>query len=237
MNYYYKDYEVDVHNIDYNGVCKASALMRYIQSTAQSQLTDKGLSYDQLKEKKKAFILSRIKLEFTEPVRAYDKLRGVTFACHSHGYSFLRCYQIMKDERVICRGASVWALVDTDTRSLVKVNDFDLGVETFDPLDYTLTRIVMPKELTEIGKYTVSYGMLDQNKHMNNTKYPDMYASFLPIDNMRISEITINYVNEAPAGETLTVYYAKGEDCHYFKTVRSDGKVNSEAEIRLAEIE
>jgi len=77
MNYYYKDYEVDVHNIDYNGVCKASALMRYIQSTAQSQLTDKGLSYDQLKEKKKAFILSRIKLEFTEPVRAYDKLRGV----------------------------------------------------------------------------------------------------------------------------------------------------------------
>jgi acyl-ACP thioesterase len=224
MEYYYKDYEVDVHNIDYNGVCKASALMRYIQSTAQSQLTDNGLSYDQLKEKNKAFILSRIKLEFTKPVRAYDKIKGITFPCPSRGYSFLRCYQIVKDDEVICRGASVWALVDTDTRSLVKVNDFDLGLRTFDPLDYPLTRIPMPKELTEVGKYRVSYGMLDQNKHMNNTKYPDMVCDFLPDPlGTRIVGLTLSYHHEAAYGDTLTVFRADaGNGTYYFRTHHGD---------------
>ena len=34
--------EVDVHDVDFNGVCRASSLMKYIQSTAQLQLTENG---------------------------------------------------------------------------------------------------------------------------------------------------------------------------------------------------
>lgn len=237
MEYYSKNVEVDVHEVDFNGVARTSALMRYIQTAAQHQLTDNGMSYDQLRAKKRGFILSRIKMEFTEAARAYEPLTAVTFPCESRGYSFLRCYKLLKDGRTIGRAVSIWAMIDTDTHALVKVNDFDLSLKTHEPLDMVLTRIAMPSEMREVGKYTVSYGMLDQNRHMNNTRYPDIYATFLPMDGKRISEITINYANEAPAGDTLTVYRGEANGYYYFRTVRSDGKTNSEAEIRLVEIE
>ena len=236
MQYYRKKIEVDVHDVDYNGVCRTSALMRYIQTAAQSQLTDNGMSYDQLKEMKRAFILSRIKMEFTATVRAYDQLTAISFPCDSRGYSFLRCYKLERGGETIGRAASIWALVDTDTRSLVKVNDFELGLETFSPLDLPLSRIIMPSEMTEVGKYAVTYGIIDQNRHMNNTTYPDMFSTFLPLENKRIAEITINYNNEAPAGELLTVFHGESNGYHYFKTVRADGKTNTEAEILLKDV-
>ena len=236
MDYYSKIIQVDGHDVDFNGVARTSALMRYIQTAAQDQLTDNGMSYDQLKERGRAFILSRIKMEICDTVREYEPLTALTFPCESRGYSFLRCYKLMRGAQTIGRAVSVWAMIDTDTRALVKVNDFDLKLRTFEPLDMALTRIAMPTEMREVGKYTVSYGMLDRNRHMNNTRYPDIYSTFLPMDGMRIAQITINYLGEAPEGDTLSVYRGEADGYYYFRTVRSDGKVNSEAEIRLERI-
>lgn len=236
MEYFSTNLKVDIHDVDYNGVARTSALMKYIQSAAQTQLTEGGMSYDQLKSKKRAFILSRIKMEFTETVRAYEPLCAISFPCNSRGYSFLRCYKLLRDGVTIGRAASVWALIDTDTHALIRVNDFDLGLQTFDPLDMPLSRIIVPKDVEKVGTYTVSYGDTDQNKHMNNTRYPDMYSSFLPLQNKRIESITINYANEAPMGDVLTVYRQESDGLFYFRTVRSDGKTNTEAEIKLTNI-
>ena len=235
--YYEKQLEVDVHDVDFNGIARTSSLMRYIQSAAQAQLNDNGMSYDQLKERKRAFILSRIKLDFTESVKAYDRLVATTFPCESRGFSFLRCYALSKAGRTIGRAVSVWALIDTETHGLVKVSDFELGLTTHEPHELAINRFAMPSKMINVGTYTVNYGDLDQNCHMNNTRYPDMYSNFLPLKDKRIKTISINYANEAPAGERLTVERAEvGENLFYFRTLRSDGKVNTEAEIILTDI-
>ena len=236
MNYYTKNIEVDIHDVDFNGVARTSSLMRYIQSAAQSQLTDNGLSYDTLKSRKRAFILSRIKMEFSETVRAYEKLRATTFPCDSRGFSFLRCYSLERDGNTIGKAVSVWALIDTETRALVKVSDFELGLQTYSPLDITLTRISHPTEMIKVGEYTVQYGNTDQNRHMNNTAYPDMFSNFLPLENKRIRSISISYLAEAPVGDTLSVYRGYLNGIYYFRIQRSDGKINSEAEIELCDI-
>ena len=228
----------DIHDVDHNGVVRTSSLMKYIQSAAQTQLTLNGMSYDELKNMKRAFILSRIKMEFTEPVRAYEHLTAVTYPCDSRGYSFLRCYALEKNGRTIGRAVSMWALIDTDTRALVRVNDFELGLETHEPHELALTRFTTPATARVVGTYTVNYGDTDQNCHMNNTRYPDMYSNFLPLAGKRIKTLSINYLNEAPMGATLRVERADGMDgyTYYFRTVREDGKVNTEAEILLEDI-
>ena len=133
-----KQIEVDVHDVDFNGVCRVSSLMKYIQSTAQQQLTENGMSYDQLRDMNRAFIISKIRLEFNSPVYTYDRLEAETFPCVSHGYSFIRCYGLYKNGEPIGRAISVWALIDTESRSLVKVGDFDLNLATFEPWDMPL---------------------------------------------------------------------------------------------------
>jgi medium-chain acyl-[acyl-carrier-protein] hydrolase len=227
---------VDIHDVDFNGVAKTSSILRYIQSAAQSQLTENGMSYDELKKNKRAFILSKLKLEITKPMRAYTPIVSTTYPCDSRGYSFLRCYSLECDGETVARAVSAWALVDTETRSLVRVNDFDLRLPTLPANDLTIGHISLPSILTDIGGYGVHYGDVDQNRHMNNTKYPDMYSSFLPLDGKWISSITISYLNEAVIGDKLRVQSAECDGHYYFRTVRGDGKVNSEAEITLSNI-
>lgn len=227
---------VDIHDVDFNGVARASALMKYIQSAAQLQLTENGMSYEKLKNKKRAFIISKIKMEFTKSVRAYEPLCAMTFPCESRGYSFIRCYKLIRDGETVGRAVSVWALVNTEDLSLVKTNDFDLGLETYEPLDIPMERIVMPKNAKTVGSYSVNYDDLDQNRHMNNTKYADIYSNFLPLDGKRIESITIFYQNEAKANTTLTVERAEADGFYYFRTLTDDKKVNTVAEIKLTDI-
>ena len=233
-----KEIEVDIHDVDHNGIARMSSLMRYIQGAAQTQLTLNGMSYDELKSMKRGFILSRITMEFTEPVRAFENVTAVTYPCDSRGYSFLRCYSLEKQGRMIGRAVSVWALIDTETRELIRVNNFELNLETHEPHDLALTRFTLPSNLIEVGTYTVNYADLDQNCHMNNTRYPDMYSNFLPLDGKRIRTLSINYRNEAPRGARLHVERAQSDDGYhyYFRTLREDGLVNTEAEVMLEDI-
>lgn len=236
MAIYKYNLEVDIHDVDYNGIAKASSIMKYIQTAAQSQLSENGMTYEELYGKKRAFLLSRIRIEFDKPVTTYNRLTASSFPCESRGYSFLRCYGLECDGEQVARAVSLWALIDTDTKALVKVSDFELGLATYDPIDLALARFTMPAEITKVGTYTVTYGMTDQNMHMNNTTYPDMYSTFLPLKGKRIKSLSINYSSEAPIGEELAVYRAECGGVFYFRTVRSDGKVNSEAQIELADI-
>lgn len=228
--------EVDVHDVDFNGVAKTSSIMKYIQTAAQCQLTEGGMSYDNLRERGRAFILSRVKLEILKPLLTYTPLTAVTYPCESRGYSFLRCYALESDGEIVARAISVWALIDTETHALVKVNDFDLGLPTLPQNDLVLRAMKMPADMTDIGGYGVHYGDVDRNMHMNNTKYPDMYSNFLPLEGRMIRSITINYSSEAKIGEKLRVQRAEADGFYYFRTVRSDGKVNSEAQIELCDI-
>lgn len=230
------EFTVDIHDVDFNGVARYSSLMRYIQGAAQSQLTANGMSYEQLRERGVAFLLSRIRTEFTAPIRAYQRLRAITYPCDNDGqrFSFLRCYRLETlDGETIGRAVSVWALVNTETHALMRVTDFDLGLPTLAPLDLTLNRFRMPSDLRSVGTYPVLYDDLDQNRHMNNTRYADLYSAFLPMDGMRIDSLTVSYLSEAPMGEVLDVQMAQHDDTYYFRTLRRDGKVNTEAEVHL----
>jgi len=231
-----KKIQVDAHDVDFNGVCRASSLLRYIQSAADTQLTESGMSYDRLREQNRAFIISKIKLEFSEAAYAYDELSAETFPCFSRGYSFIRCYALYRGDKMIGRAISIWALIDTEDRKLIKVNDFDLGLTVYEPWDMALTYSKLPDGMERVGEYTVCYSDIDRNMHINNTKYADIFANFLPLAGKRIDEITISYVNEAKYRDTLDVYMTNIGDTYYIRTVRADGKVNAEAEIHITDI-
>ena len=161
---------------------------------------------------------------------------ATSFPCHSRGFSFLRCYKLERHGELIGRAASVWALIDTESRALVRVNDIELGLTTEDPLDLAVNHFALPSRMVKVGTYTVGYGDADQNRHMNNTRYPDMYSSFLPLEGKRIRQMSIAYMNEAPLGEELTVELAESDGLFYVRTLREDGKINTEAEIELTDI-
>ncbi len=236
MNEFILPVRTDIHDADFNGICRASALLRFMQSAAQAQLNAGGMSYENLRAKDRAFIISRIRIQLDAPVYPYEMLDAITFPCESRGYSFLRCYQLNRGSECIGQAVSVWALMDTEKKSLVRVGDFPLGLPLLPPLDLSLLHIRMPAELAEVGTYTVSYADTDQNLHMNNTRYADLFSNFLPLQGARIRAISISYLAEAKMGEVLRVFRYEQDGIFYMRTLRADGRVNAEAQIELAKL-
>ena len=229
---------VDVHEVDFNGVARTSSLMRYIQSAAQMQLNENGLSYNELYDNRhRAFLLSRITMEFYRAPREGEELVAETFPVSSRGFTFPRCYQLWRGEEIIGRAVSAWALIDTESRRLIKTGDFNLPLPHLPALPMELSHIRLPSDLIAVGEYTVTYAQADQNQHMNNTRYPDMYAHFLPMKGHYIRRISISYRKEAPMGVTLTVFHKNEGARHYFRTLLPSGEINSEAELELCPLD
>lgn len=241
---WHEEFEVNSHDVDFNGIAKASSTIRYMQEAANKQLEAVGPTTKQMTDDGKAFVLCRVSASFYAPLYAHDKVEVVTWAGKSErGVILPRCSQVKRDGVIVAELISTWTVIDIASRRIVRIgNELDkISVDETLELDMP-PRFKIPDDvsLALTGEYTVSYGVCDINHHMNNTFYPDMLCDFISggMNGKRIIGLAISYLNESVLGETLKVYYANDEyeGKHYFRTVRRDGKIGIEAEITLDEI-
>ncbi len=235
------NYKVNAHDTDLNNIVSLTGLLRYMQDSANCQMEDDGLSYNELFSRGLAFVLSRIKVSVYHPIYSHDEIEVETWACESSGVSFNRCYRIKKNGEIMAEAYSIWALVDTNAHRLIRVADFEGNYGQDTPVELDMSkRFRLPADinLTLVGERTVEYQDVDMNRHINNTRYGDILFGYLPkTENNRVIKFEINYISEAPLGETIKVYMAKGEDgTYYFRTVREGGKTNIEAEMMIENV-
>ena len=233
---YTEEYRINSHDCDYNGVVRPSCMLRYMHETSNLQMREYGPSNDELRADNKAFILSKINLSFYSDLRAFDRIRVETWAVESKGVSFYRCSRVFRNEDLVAEMVAVFALVDISNGRFCKVSDVEFGFDT-EPNMLELdipARFKIPDsvDLRLIGEYPVNYSDTDVNMHMNNANYLDVFCDYLPdTKNYRVITAVINFQNEAPLGATVKIYRGEDEDGYYFRTVRDDGMVNSEALI------
>ncbi len=236
--------DVMVHMSDDNRVCRAADLMRFMQEAATRQLEVLGPNLTTLQSQGRAFIMSRIAIDFPEPIYTFDTVQCTTWPCaSSRGACFDRHFEVFCGEKTAARAASQWAFLDYKNQKLLRVEDADVYFTRDEIVTTTLPlRFRIPKDapLTTVGEKTVRYSDIDTNRHLNNTHYCDLYCDYLPMDGKRIAALSIAFQKEAPLGETVTVLRTEEPDengIYYFRTVRqSDGAVNTEAMVRLASL-
>jgi len=234
---YTESYRVRWHDTDASRRVRPSALLVFMQETANLQMETLGPSLSQMRDQDHlGFILSKLKLNMYDPLYAFDEIMVDAWTCPSRGYSFQRCFRIRKGEQVIAEATSVWALLDLEKQTFVRREDFTYGFEDDAPLDISLPRrIALPDGLQSLGTRSIRYSDLDYNMHMNNTRYPDMLCDFLPSDLIpRIRSITLSFLREAPMGAAFDVLGKQDDDRFCFRTVNDEGKPCLEAEMTLS---
>jgi len=229
------NYIVNANDIDMNFVVTVSNIFRYMQDAANCQMEQDGPSYKELFDRGLAFIVSRFNISLYAPLHSHDRIEVQSWACESKGVTFNRCYRILRDGLIIAEAVSMWALAGVNDRKLHRVNEFDLNYGTDAMLELDMpARMKIPEEITFslVGERTVDYSDTDMNGHMNNTKYPDMICSYIgDMKGQRVISMALNFVSEAPLGETLKIYHGESDGVHYIRTVRQNGNTNIEAEI------
>lgn len=228
-------YRVNANDVDMNFVVTVSNIFRYMQDAANSQMERDGASYRELFDRGLAFVLSRMNVSLYAPLYTHDQIEVQSWACESKGVTFNRCYRILRDGAIMAEAVSAWALVGVQDRKLHRVNEFNLpyGMDEMLELDMP-TRMKIPEEipLRLVGERTVEYADADMNGHMNNARYPDMICGFIGgMRGIRVVSMALNFLSEAPLGETLKIYHGVGDGTHYIRTIRENGGVNIEAEI------
>ena len=234
-------FRVDTHDTDLNGIGTVSAVMRYMQETANLQHVVYGPTMDELRASGKAFILSRAALDLPFPLYPQDELTVTSWLCEAKGFGYFRNTEIRRGEQQVAAMNAFWGAMDIASRHPLRVEEIPLG---FTPESEELSvsaplRFRAPRDLTytPLGDYRVVYGDCDQNIHMNNTNYPRIFCNFLPpMIGKRVTQFSINYQHEARLGASFTVLGAEAEGAHLFRTVLEDGTVGSEARLLLTEL-
>lgn len=229
----------DIHDEDHNGVCRPSAILRYMQIAANGQLREAGPSNEELRDAGLAFVLTAIDVSLRRPIRAYEALESESCGCIGRGFLFPRQYALRAAGETVAEGLGQFGLIEIGTRALRRFEDYPSRFTPIPLPDYRMKRFPLPhtEDMTEVGHYTVTYGETDRNQHLNNTFYPDLFAGFTDMRGRWVSRFVIRFQKDAPLGETLTVYRTALADGSYgFRTLRRDGEINAEAYLSLSDL-
>ena len=235
-------YTVKWHDTDANREVRPSALVTYLQETANEHLIHIGISLDELRDRYGlAFILGSISVRVYEPLLAGDVIEVSTWTCGEKGFRHNRCFAVLREGKTVCEATSVWALINLADGTLVKVEDMPYSIEPEDAI--TLPdlppRLRMPRieQMELLGERRIVYSDIDYNGHMNNTHYPDMLCDFVPdMREKRVTGMVISYRHEATFGHTLRVFGEKTEGGYLICTVDRDETVCTEALLQLSDI-
>ena len=232
-------YTTKWHDTDANRLVRPSALVTYLQETANEHLIHIGVSLDDLRDRYGlAFILGSISLRIYEPLFSGDAIAVETWTCGERGFRHNRCFRVLREGKTIAEAISVWALIRLSDGSLVKVEDMPYHIEPEEPITLSRVpvRLKMPpiEEMEQAGTRRIVYSDIDYNGHMNNTRYPDMLCDFVPeMRESRMTGMVLSYRKEAAFEHTLRVFRAKTEDGYLICTVDEEGSICTEAFVKL----
>jgi len=216
-----KDILMCNYDVLFNSTYKPSSLYKYFQQIATEDLDALGLNAKTMKERGIAFVLVRMKTVFKKPIFEYDLITIKT--CHRRvkGASFIRDYLVYRNGELIGETSSYWALIDLNSRRLMRPSslegDFNHPVElcSFE-ID---ERFSFPEDLEcKTYEYNIVFNDIDENKHMNNTRYVDICLDAISgiAEDEFVSEIRIDFLKEAKMDEKLLLKYAKGQSDNTF---------------------
>lgn len=206
-----EEYEITSHDIDINNNIKPSMIIRYMQETANHQMRDRKPTYLDLFTKGLSFVITRMTVEIYAQLHQYDRIHVSTWNCQGKGATFIRCYEIKRNEEVIAKAYSAWAMHNMNTGKLAKTSDIDLSnYETEDAYEMSLsTRVRLPKDIEyeKVGQKEVLYSDVDMNLHMNNTNYPNMLWNYIPdVQDKIVTSINLRFMQEAALGSKVDIF-------------------------------
>ena len=204
---------------------RLSALFRILQDISGHAVVSWHATGPELKEKGLMWVVIRYELTLDRALRPGETLVMTTWASPVRHKMSQRNYLLADAEgRPLGRAAGMWALVDRETRAMVDCAErgvvFQTELNGREP-----PRPAAPEKLPAEGEriFTVSEEWLDENGHMNNTRYFDVaQACIAPETEIPVlKNVRAAFLTEALAGDELTVSWGRRENLWSFSGTKN----------------
>jgi acyl-ACP thioesterase len=224
-------YKIPDRDVDPENKLKPSTLFAYFQDTAEMHSDNIGTGRNVFASRGVAWILMRVRVEIYRMPRIDEEITVQTWPQIGKAL-YDRDYRVLdEDGNVIAAGASIWVIMDIESRTIVKDAGkiyADIPYPEERALDKAPARIRIHDELTFIYEKIVRHSDTDKNKHLNNTKYVDIIIDTFSEDELAqfdITAIEVNYSNEAYVGEKIAISRIKTDSGYTFEGRTDDKQV------------
>lgn len=208
MNQMYTEtLEIRACHCDMQGIWKPSSILESMQETAGVHSAQLGLVRDVMDQMGIAWVVTRLKVEFSRVPHVGEKVIIETYPTLNRHLFFPRSHVFrMEDGTEIGHANSLWVTMDITSRKIVK-NEFvvskmpeNADLQMALPMPATVR---LPEGEHQIQHMIPQYTDLDQNVHVNNTKYLDWCCNAIGLERMKdccISAFDVNYDAEIRPG-------------------------------------
>ncbi len=213
---YQRQVTVAVFQVGPGNLMKPSALLRMFQEICEEHVAAFGMDHNQLAAEGMAFLLTTNLLNLRRQPCFGENLTIITEPLGNLGAHFYRSFHLYAAGEEIGNLLQLSVLADVNTHRLLRPAAFyRLGVFEDRQPDAALQveNMKMPADLSPLGSRTIYYSDLDYNSHLNNTIYADILSDFWPLapTEHRFSQLQIQYVSEAFAGDVLQLQGCQAE--------------------------
>lgn len=209
---YQKSFIISNNDVDNKFELKVPAIFRYFQDIALLATEEVGVDSISLSQKNIDWVITRMAVEIKRLPKCDEEIIVHTYPGKDMAMLYPRFFFITdKDNNIIIRASSIWALIDNNTRKVIVDRDViaKLPMEKYDDELPLPEKIAIPNDSRFIEKRTIHYSDLDFNSHMNNVRYVellmDTHDSSFYKEN-RASFITLNYMKEIKEKEAVDVF-------------------------------
>ena len=202
---------VSNNDVDTRFQLKVSAVFRYFQDVAL--LATEALKVDSISLSKRNidWVITRMAVEIKRLPKCDEEIFVHTYPGKDMAMLYPRYFFITdKDDNVIIRCSSIWALIDNNTRKVIVDRDVisKLPPEKRDDQLPLPEKVSLPEVNNFIENRTIHYSDLDFNAHMNNVRYVELLMDTHDLEFYKKNRpffILLNYMREIKEKETVSI--------------------------------
>lgn len=204
-----KAVHVGLHEVGPNGEARPSAILTWLQVAAEEQASESSIGTKALFLHRRAWSISRYRLELDRSIWHGDKLIVSTWPSSRSSALAIREFEICDEAGArVLAATTAWVMIDLATRRPVDITDLapenlvrpiraiSSGLPSLPPLDEVEYELVLPVMLRD----------LDLNVFVNATVHVSWAIEALPLEVMRhnrLHTLEVDFRAEASLGDTV----------------------------------
>jgi medium-chain acyl-[acyl-carrier-protein] hydrolase len=227
---YSENFTIRSYHTDLNRRLTIPGLCSFFQDIAGNHTVECGVGWEVMQEQNVFWVLSRMKIEVISYPEWRDKIKISTWSMGTDGLFAYRNFKVEgENETLLVKAASMWLMVNTETRRLVRPGDFmrDFPLCTERLIEADPEKIPALNEPLLFKEAKVTFTETDMNLHMNNVSYIERIINsydFNFLTENQISDFEINFLKEAVPGDLLKVGQERVAEKEFVNNlVRNDG--------------
>lgn len=219
------------------------ALARYFQDIAEAHAASLDNGYEALIAQGKAWVICRMYLQIKQMPVIQETVMLNTWPRKNTGLFAVRDYEMHnKQGLVMASGTAYWAVINFQTRRVERFHEdmmdrYELEPRLATRLD-SLDKLRHPEfqESDLVAHIIAEPSFIDHTHHVNNAEYLRIISDYLPNGSFNVNHlgIQIDFIQETPQGDTMSVFRRQDGDTVWFQISNSRG-VSCTAKVNTIE--